>query len=148
MFCVVYNNLDIFINFWPLKDSKLIHLKYLHSHLQDTQIDYWHLSLEFFANSLQCKNANLASFVSAMPLEIDYTNWVYNLEIYFAYTHWPLIYHLLTSYGVNNEGNCKYMGIQSWQNCQSCVFVKNPIVRIAFEGNLSGSHQRAGCTSM
>ena len=37
--------------------------------------------------------------------------------------------HSLTSYVANKEGNCKYIGIQSWQECQYCQFcgfVKNP----------------------
>ena len=38
-------------------------------------------ALEFFTNAPQCKNANIANFVLAVPLEIDYTNRVYNLEI-------------------------------------------------------------------
>ena len=32
-----------------------------------------------------------------------------------TYTKWHLMSHLLTSYGTNKEGNCKYIGIQSCQ---------------------------------
>ena len=37
-------------------------------------------TIEFFTNSLQHKNANIANFVLAVPLERNWTNDVYNLE--------------------------------------------------------------------
>ena len=52
----------------------------------------------------------------SVPLEMNKTNKVCNLEIKKStYTHWNLMSHLLTSYGANKEGNCKYIGIQSCQ---------------------------------
>ena len=47
---------------------------------------------------------------------MDCNNEICNLEIYS---------HLLTSCGGNKEGNCKFMGIERWQYCPFCVFVKH-----------------------
>ena len=43
--------------------------------------------IEVFTNSLQYKNANIANFISAVPLEIKKINDVSNLEIKFTCTH-------------------------------------------------------------
>ena len=44
-----------------------------------------------------------------------------------------LVSYLSTSFGTNNKGNCKYMGIQS-RHCatqrQLCAFMKNPITKL------------------
>ena len=69
----------------------------------------------FFANSPQYKNANIANFVLSVPLEMNWTNEVWNFEMQFYYIHWYLISHLLTSCIANEEENCKYMGIESWR---------------------------------
>ena len=37
-------------------------------------------TIEFFTNSPQCINANIANFISVVPLEIEYMDRVYNLE--------------------------------------------------------------------
>ena len=55
------------------------------------------VTIVFFTNSTQYKNGNIANFVLAVPLEIDYNNRVYNLKILSSYNPWPLISHLLTS---------------------------------------------------
>ena len=38
-------------------------------------------TLEFFTNSPQYKNANIANFILALPLKINYSNEACNLEI-------------------------------------------------------------------
>ena len=37
-------------------------------------MDLWEVSIEFFTNSPQYKNDNIANFVFGLPSEIDYTN--------------------------------------------------------------------------
>ena len=79
-------------------------------------------TLEFFTNSPQHKNTNIANFTFDVPLQRNWTNDIYSDEISSYYIHWHLISHLLISYGANKVENCKYMGIQSWhwwQYCQS-----------------------------
>ena len=39
------------------------------------------MTIQFFANSLQYKNASIATFVLAVPLEMNYCNEVCNLKI-------------------------------------------------------------------
>ena len=38
------------------------------------------MALEFFTNSPQYKNANIANFVLVMPLDINYASEVYDIE--------------------------------------------------------------------
>ena len=53
-----------------------------------------HVQLEFFTNASRYKNANIANFILAVPLENNNINEVYNLEIQFPYTHWHIISQL------------------------------------------------------
>ena len=39
------------------------------------------MAIEFFTSSLQYKNANIANFVLALPLEISYSNKAFDPEI-------------------------------------------------------------------
>ena len=72
-------------------------------------------SIEFFTNCPQYKNSNIGNFVLAMLIERNWSNKIYNLEMYSHCIPWYLISHSLTSYAAFKEGNCKCMGIQSWQ---------------------------------
>ena len=61
------------------------------------------------------------------------------LVIIASYTNLYLVSHLITSYLANNEGRCKYMGIQSCHYCQFCVFVKVSIILIEVASYISVS---------
>ena len=54
----------------------------------------WKL-LEFFTNSPQCKKANIANFVLALPSKINKSNKMCNLEKYSSNTPWFPFSHLL-----------------------------------------------------
>ena len=73
------------------------------------------IAIEFFTISPQCKNVNIANYVLAVPLKINYSYNMYNLEMPSSCSPWFLISYLLISIDSNNEENCKHMGIQSWQ---------------------------------
>ena len=86
--------------------------------------------LEFFTNPPQYENPKITNFVLAVPLQINWSNEDFNLEIWSFYNFWSPILHWLTLYGASNEGNCKYMAIQS------CVFVKISIAIVFITAHL------------
>ena len=55
------------------------------------------LTVELFTNVSQYKNASIANFVLAVPLENNCTTEVYKPEMQLSHTHWYIISHLLTS---------------------------------------------------
>ena len=87
-------------------------------------IDKWYMTklvtscylvVEFFTNSPQYKNANIADFVLALPFKINWSNELCNLETKSLPTSWFLILHILSLVGAIKEENCNFVGIQSWQ---------------------------------
>ena len=56
----------------------------------------------------------------------------YNLKIPTLKADYYLISHLLTPPGANKEENSKYMGIQSWHQCQFCAFMKTSYRKPAY----------------
>ena len=87
-------------------------------------MSFLNFTIIIFANSLQYKNANISDFILAAPLEINYTNEVLQHCIYSSFTYWHLISHLLISYAVNEERDCKYMGIQVGNNIKTANVVR------------------------
>ena len=61
--------------------------------------------IEVFTNSSQYKNANIANFVLAVPLECNWTNKVCSIKIYFTHT----LVSNFTFTNTNKEENCKYI---------------------------------------